>query len=284
MDGVEYDDLRESVNTWLKESFDQMDCNGDQVISRVKLCKTMLKDDLATLLTDALSFVSKQYNMLSELKNGAGALKTELISSQQKVIQLQSELLASKTEQLQTLQTTVKTSVQDTVKAEFVSYSAAVQKTQTQVLTPEHLKTVVKNVVEEEDRSRSLIVFGLPEEADEQLCEKLGEVFQQIGEKPRVEASRLGKKSSGNLGKVRPVKVTLSSSTTVNQILVKARNLRLADNFKTVFISPDRSPEQRVKHRKLVLELKTKSKEEPTKRHFIRGGTICSVIKLAVKS
>ena len=274
--------MRDNVNIWLQESLDQLNCDSVGQLSLAK-CKVPRKDELATLLVDALLYVSKQNdNMLIDLKNGAETLKTEHISSQKDVIRLQSELLASKTDQLQSLQTTVKTSVQDTVKAEFVSYSAAVQKTQTQVLAPENLKTVVRNVVEEEDRSRSVIVFGLPESADEQLCDKIGDVFQEIGEKPRIEANRLGK-SSGNNGKVRPVKVTLSSSITANQILVKAKTLRQSDKFKSVFICPDRSLEQRVKHRKLVLELKSKTKEEPSKRHFIRGGTICSV-ELAVKS
>ena len=275
------DDIRDSVSIWLKETLDQLNVDRVGQLSLPKL-KVPNKDNLANLLKDALLFVDQQHDLLSDLRVAAGALRTDLISSQQQVIQLQSELLASKTEQLQSLQTTVKTSVQDTVKAEFISYSAAVQKTQTRVLAPDNLKSVVRNVVEEEDRSRSVIVFGLPESSDEQLCEKIGEVFQEIEEKPRIEASRLGKKSSSNPETVRPVKVTLSSSLIATQILVKARNLRKADKFKSVFICPDRSLEQRVEHRKLVIELRTKSKEDPSKRHFIRGGIICSV-ELAVK-
>ena len=217
--------------------------------------------------------------MLKSLKNETEALKTEIIGSQQKVIGLQSELLASSTEQQETLQATVKTSVEDTVKAEFVSYSAVVEKNQARTLEPECLNSFVKKVVEEEDRSRSLMVFGLPEEADEQLCEKVSSIFQEIGEKTRVEANRLGKENRSSQGKVRPVKVTLSSSATVYQILAKARSLRHSDKHKSVFISPDRSPEQRLKHRELVQELKTKSKNEPNKKHFIKSGTICSAAK-----
>jgi len=52
-----------------------------------------------------------------------GVLTSEIISSQQRVVQIQSELLTSKTEQLKSLQTTVKTSAEDSVN----SYSAAVQ-------------------------------------------------------------------------------------------------------------------------------------------------------------
>ena len=46
----------------------------------------------------------------------------------------------------------------------------------------------------------------------EDICAKVTEVFESLGEKSRVEASRLGKKSGSATG---PVKVTLSSSTIV---------------------------------------------------------------------
>ena len=94
-----------------------------------------------------------------------------------------------------------------------------------------------------------------------------------IGEKPRTESIRVGKKKPGSVG--RPVKVTFSSSVIVNQILSKARRLRTVDKYKAVFISPDRSPEQRDKQRLLVQELKKRTLDEPGKRHFIKGGSVC---------
>lgn len=192
------------------------------------------------LLLNAMRLVKEQSDVMKVMRDGTKVLKSEIISSQQKVIGLQEELLASKTEQLETLQTTVKKSVESTVKEEFLSYSAAVSQDHQELqLAPERLKSVVRNVVEE-DRSRSLMVFGLPEEDNEQLCEKISEVFLEIGEKPRVGASRLGK-SGGSQGKARPVKVTLSSGAIVSKILAKARNLRKTEKHKSVFISRDRS-------------------------------------------
>ena len=187
MDRPDYDDLRFNAGRWMEETLDLLKCSDANKLTTAKV-KVQCKEKLASLFVDALHFMSKEYDQLTDMKNSSEELKTELITCQKNVIQLQSELLVNKTEQLQSLQTTVKTSVQDTVKAEFVSYSAAVQKTQTLVLAPDHLKTVVRNVVEEEDRSRSVMVFGLPESADEQLCDKIGDVFQEIGEKPRIEA------------------------------------------------------------------------------------------------
>lgn len=270
MGGV--DDLRDAVTLWLEDVLGQLECSSVGQLSPA-ICGKPVKNIIATWLCSSLSYVSQQNDVISDLRSETEALKTELIGSQQRVIRLQEELLSSKNEQLQSLQTTVKTSVEDTVKAEFVTYSAQVQKTQPQSITPETVKSVVRTVVEEEDRSRSVMVFGLPEEDDEQLNAKISEVFQEIGEKPRIEASRLGKECKQR--KVRPVKVTLTSSAIVNQILVKARKLKQSENNSSVFICPDRSPVQRARHRELVKELKEKPKDS-TKRHFIRGGKICS--------
>ena len=56
----------------------------------------------------------------------AEELKSCLIRSQESVIKLQSELLDVKSKQLESVQVTVKSAVQDTVKSEMKSYSQAV--------------------------------------------------------------------------------------------------------------------------------------------------------------
>ena len=78
-------------------------------------------------------------------------------------------------------------------------------------------------------------------------------------------------------GKVRPVKVKLPNSIAVHQILVKCKELRLCEDLKTVFISPDRSPEQRAERQKLVSEMKQmiEADKESDKHYFIRKGKIC---------
>ena len=273
MDDVDFDDLRDGANSWLADTLKSLggDTGGGLNLAGVR--KAAKKDVLGQWLIDALIFMRQQSDWMQKLKNETGDLKT--IGSQEKVVELQSELIASKTEQLQFLQTTVKATVEDSVK--FTSYADAVSSTQTPVLAPgapEDIKAVVKHVVEEEDRSRSWMVFGLAEEADERVCDKSSSVFQDIGEKPRIDPCRLGRSSQG---KPRPVKVTLSCGAVVNQILAKARNLRKTEQHKSVFMSPDRSPEQRAIHRELVMKLKAKNQEDTTKRHYIRGGKIyCS--------
>ena len=115
-----------------------------------------------------------------------------------------------------------------------------------QVISSETLKSVVKGVVEEEDRSRNVVVFGLSEGSDSELVDSVSEVFQNIGQKPKiVEACRIDRKSKDNTVTARPVKVKVSSSIVVNQLVANAKNLRITEKFKTVFVSPDRAPEKR---------------------------------------
>ena len=50
-----------------------------------------------------------------------------------------------------------------------------------QCLSSEALTRVVRNVIEEEDRSRNVVIFGLPGEDNENLNEKVVEIFESIG-------------------------------------------------------------------------------------------------------
>ena len=79
------------------------------------------------------------------------------------------------------------------------------QKSRRPLFSPETLKKVVQAVVEEEDRSKNRMLFGLKEELNETLSNKVGEVFVSVSEKPSFLALRVGKKSAS---KARPVKVT----------------------------------------------------------------------------
>ena len=104
-------------------------------------------------------------------------------------------------------------------------------------------KRVVKRV---EDRSRNVVVFGLSEGSDSELVDSVSEIFQKIGQKPTiVEACRIGRKSKDNTVTTLPDKVKVSSSIVVDQLVANAKNLRITEKFKTVFVSPDRAPENR---------------------------------------
>ena len=107
------------------------------------------------------------------------------------------------------------------------------------------------------------MIFGLEEVADEQINEKVGQVL-------------LGKKCSSGEQKTQPVKVSVSNSFIVQQILQKTRNLQSSDSFKSVFIRADRSAAERSKHRDLIQQMLKKKVEEPDKTHYIRNGQLLS--------
>ena len=87
------------------------------------------------------------------------------------------------------------------------------------------------------------------------------------------ECYRLG---TAKPGSDRPVRVCFSRSDSVSIVLSNAKNLKQSTQFNKTFLSPDRSPEERVIRRKLVESLKSKMEKEPDKYHFIRGGEICT--------
>ena len=136
----------------------------------------------------------------------------------------------------------------------------------------ERLKKVVQEAVADEDRSRNIMVSGVNEEIGEDLSDRISTVFEEILEKPSFEAARIGKMETD---KVRPVKVSLRSSDAVHQILAKARNLRKSTTHRSVYIGPDRSPEERVKQRELIAEMKRKANEDDSKHYYVRSGEIC---------
>ena len=54
--------------------------------------------------------------------------------------------------------------------------------------------------------------------------------------KPRYEAVRIGRRSAD---KTRPIKISVTNSNNVHEILLKSKNLRLSQHHKAVYISPD---------------------------------------------
>ena len=116
------------------------------------------------------------------------------------------------------------------------------------------------------------MVFGLPEEENENLKCKVGEVFTQLGVKPVTESCRVGK--TGNMQRPRPVKVILQCSSTARNILFQARKLRSSSRFKSVFVRPDRTLEERASHKLLIEELKRRREADPGKKHYIKGGSV----------
>ena len=86
------------------------------------------------------------------------------------------------------------------------SYSSVVSKSCSTALSPNKLEAVVRKVAAKEDMSKNAIIYGLTENENEKLQEKVDEVLTEIGEKPRIkDCCRVGIK---RVGGTRPIKFT----------------------------------------------------------------------------
>ena len=74
----------------------------------------------------------------------------------------------------------------------------------------------------------------------------------------------------------RPVKFTLSSTDHVSQVLRNAKRLRIKEGFKSVYLSPDRTFNERKAHKELLEQLAEKRISEPTKSHYIKNNKVFS--------
>ena len=270
-DDKEIDDLLSKASVWLGKAMKQLDCEAPISVTSVK-CRQLNKENLVSLFSDAFQLVRFQNDKLRNNRSALNKTKSELVVSQKQVIELQDKLLVCKDQQLTSVQTAVSASVSETVKAEIKSYSEVVKESSNPSISSETLKHVVKSAVQEEDRSKHIMVFGLPEQQNEDLSGRVGELFEQLGLKPAMEMCRVGR--TGNETRPRPVKVNLSNSSTARHVLTQARKLRHSETFKSVFIRPDRSPEERASHKLLIEELKRRKEADPDKRHYIKGGSV----------
>ena len=132
----------------------------------------------------------------------------------------------------------------------------------------------------DEDRKKNLILFGLGEEDDESLKDKVSEVLFEVNQKPQLrQVVRLGQPT----GRCRPVRVSLESSDTVHSILKESTKLKSSTVYSKVFISPDRTPEERIKHNELVREMKSNIQSDSSKHWKINKGKVVVVENEAPK-
>ena len=209
-------------------------------------------------------------------------INAELLEEKKTVIDLQSKLIEKRDEELSSLRAAVKDevkSVQEVVETEMKSYSSALTKTCAAALAPQKIRAAVKTVSDKEDRGRNVIIYGLEDsdEPDQSLEAEVQKVFSEIDGKPVIrECCRVGLKKPSSK---RPVKFTLSSCDMVNQILRKAKSLRTKEGYSTIYISPDRTVDERRAFKKLWEELQEKRKSDTDRVHYIRNNKIVSADK-----
>ena len=134
-----------------------------EIIAQLKLAVDRLVQENNQLKEDKL-----------QILEDVSCPKSASIQSQNFIISLQNELLDCKDVQLDSVNSTVTDAVKTTVQTEMKSYSEAVSgnsgpSARDHVPDVKILRNVVKEVVQTEDRSRNLIVFGVKEEAHEEM-------------------------------------------------------------------------------------------------------------------
>ena len=139
-------------------------------------------------------------------------------------------------------------------------------------MAPAKLQAAIRKVSNEEDRSRNLIVYGLEEAADEKIEEAVISVIQHTEGKPKlVSCRRLGYRKGE---KERPVKVTFQTGEMARCVLAKSANLRQVEGYSRVYLSPDRTVEQRKERKRLMGVLSEKRLSCPEKKFGIRRGAV----------
>ncbi len=245
-------------------------------LNKRSVTKERLCEWIETLCYTLNKFASAHLQMAVERIDNI-IINSDLLKEQQKVIDLQTQLLEKREDEIKLLKESVQKevkTVQGVVESEMKSYSAALSKTCASALAPRKICAAVKTVADRDDRSRNLIVYGLNETDEEQLESKIAEVLHEINEKPVLkDCCRVGLKKPGSQ---RPAKFTLTSADMANQVLRKTKTLRTKEGYKSVYISPDRTAEERRAFRKLREELLARRKSEPNKVHVIRNKKIVS--------
>ncbi|KAL5246883.1 hypothetical protein ACHWQZ_G018926 [Mnemiopsis leidyi] len=226
----------------------------------VRLTKAVNVSSVADLKKNALNKLNKG-PLVDFLEKAAASSVNELKS---KVMDSQNQLLLRQQEDL--------VSVKDTVQNEMKSWADVVKKSdkQTRQLTAKSVKEAVKAVNEEEERSKNLIVYGAQDDNESEWdysckIDKTTDTFTAICDQlecENVDVQHCTRIGEWRADRTRPIKVIFWTAADVETILRKAHKLKASDEFKKVYLAPDRSPEERAAHSKLVNQIKDLIKKD----------------------
>ena len=272
-DDKEIDDLLSKASVWLGKAMKELNCDAPINVMSTS-CQRFNTENVVSLFSEGHQFVWFQNDRLRQTRSELNATKSELVKSQKLVIVQQHEIIVSKDKMLASVQSAMTETVSETVKAGIKSYSDVVKcsSESTAQISSDTVRSAVKSVVQEEDRCKNLMLFGVSDEEKEDLPCKVQEVFSELGMKPATEVCRVGK--TGNQARPRPVKLVFSCASTARHVLVQARKLRISEKFSSVFIRPDRTVEERSAHKLLIEELKKKREDDPGKNTSSKVGRL----------
>ena len=281
IDVDDMDDIIGSKECWVNKVKQKLNVEEEgDLTPGVFNSSSITKTTLAGWTGEAREIMTRQAELISNLQEMIELLKTEALADKACVIRLQPELLKSKDAELQSVKTTVQETVQNSAQEGIQSYSSALTRniiSTAPVFSPDTLKKAVRTAMVEEDRSKNLLVFGLAEKDGENVEQVVSDLFLELGDKPRVQAvNRLGGTGAEKARTdCRPVKVTLASATSVSQILTRTGRLKQTQQYRSVYVCPDRSPKERVARKQLyiVVDLKKAIVEKPSMHHYSKAAT-----------
>ena len=122
----ELEEVSEGQRKWIDEAKRELKCEDEDDLT-ADLFARPNKSVMSRWLEGARDIMCRQQQMLENFKDLVSTMKTEAIGDKSKVIKLQEKLLECKEEQLASLQTAVRATVQDSVKTEMMSYSDALK-------------------------------------------------------------------------------------------------------------------------------------------------------------
>ena len=219
-----------------------------------------LKEERDELLRKYLELQEQE----EKLKVDSDALLRRTVKLQEQVIELQGEQLNRVTE---------------TVQKDLRTFSAVVTQNCRTAFAPKMIqKAVEKATFKPEDtgpdRSKNLMVFGLPEcenETESVLKCEMENVLAVLGEKPTMEVKRVGLKRGES---ERPVIVKLQSREMLLSLLQKAKQLKQTETYCGVYLARDISFAERIERRELHKTLKELRDSNPGGLFRIRKGAI----------
>ena len=236
---------------------------------------TVMKTDkgvLANLVVSVAGVLGKSRTALHSAAVSIEELKSDQIQNQKTLLKLQDTLIQSKAEQVEAVQTTVKTEIR--------SFSDVIKQGCEDKITATKLTAVVKSAVESDDRKKAVMVFGLEESANEEVGGKVDKLLGTVCTMGRPVVGDCFRVGATKPGAVRPVKVLFHSSEVAARVLRSSTSLR-ETCYSRVYITPDRTLEERNERRTLVTAMKEKIGSEPQRYHYIRNGTVCSREKVS---
>lgn len=236
--------------------------------------KGVTKDVITEIVLKMGSMICKSRTVLRSAAEKLDQQKSEQIKTQNELIQCKSGKLAS---------------VKETVKTEMKLFTDVVKNNSVaNDISPAKIKMAVKSAITEDDRSKNFIIFGAPEqlECEEQEMNErdlVGDIWgfmKFIGRPTITNIERVGVKKSDS-PRSRPIKVTMRDPEIVREFLSRAKVLKSVDvadynfNYNKLYLSPDRSQDERISRQKLVQEMKERIKKDPSKKYYIKNNKVC---------